>query len=93
MRQARKFFIQVKSALGIPLRGDKRFICSEIVDGFRSGAISSKSALTTSPRHDGFGSQVLCRLSVHAAAKSLGVDYFYEPLRKLFMARGLIKSG
>lgn len=79
----RKAWVDLKQGVGLSVRGDKRHFCDRIFLGVTSGLISPDSCLAASFRRDGFGSQVLSRLSVQATAAVIGLKYVHRPFREI----------
>jgi hypothetical protein len=85
---SRYALVELKSALGLRLSSDKRHMCERIARGARSGEIVPETVLAVEIRRDGFGSQVLSRLSVEAAALDLGLTYAHRPFEVVAHAEG-----
>lgn len=74
--------------LRLSIASDKGHICERIVRGMKSGEVHPDSVLTTAPRRDGLGSQILARISVEAAAADLGFDFAHTPFISIAHSEG-----
>jgi len=85
---SRYAWVGLKRAVGMSITSDNRHMCERIVRGVRSGQITSGIVLAVEIRRDGFGSQVLSRLSVEAAARDLGLEYAHRPFQVIAHVEG-----
>lgn len=85
---SRYAWVGLKSCLGISISADNRHLCDRIVRGARAGKIAPATVLAVEIRRDGFGSQVLSRLSVEAAARDIGLGYAHRPFEAIAHGEG-----
>lgn len=85
---ARYAWVGVKRVVGLSITSDNRHMCERIVRGVRAGLIAPETVLAVEIRRDGFGSQVLSRLSVEATARDLGLRYAHRPFEAIAHAEG-----
>lgn len=85
---SRYAWVALKSAVGLSISSDNRHLCERIVRGARAGEIAPATVLAVEIRRDGFGSQVLSRLSVEATARDLGLNYAHRPFEVVAHAEG-----
>ena len=85
---SRYAWVGLKRAVGMRITSDNRHMCERIVRGVRSARITSGIVLAAEIRRDGFGSQVLSRLSIEAAARDLGLAYAHRPFQVIAHVEG-----
>jgi hypothetical protein len=85
---SRYAWVGLKRVAGLRLTSDNRHMCERIVRGARAGRIAPGTVLAVEIRRDGFGSQVLSRLSVEATARDLGLAYAHRPFVAIAHAEG-----
>ena len=85
---SRYAWVGLKRVVGLRITSDNRHMCERIVRGARSGFIARETVLAAEIRRDGFGSQVLSRLSIEATARDLGLTYAHRPFVAIAHAEG-----
>ncbi len=85
---SRYAWVGLKRIAGLTITSDNRHMCERIVRGVRAGRIAPGTVLAVEIRRDGFGSQVLSRLSVEATARDLGLPYAHRPFVAIAHAEG-----
>ena len=88
MRLPRLAWFNVKRALRIPTRGDRRFLLEEFGHKLDDGRIGKQVHVTIGGRDDGAGSQALARMSAIALANKYGLTYVHTPFRGMQVAEG-----
>lgn len=81
-------WVRFKQLSGFKLSGDNRHMCERIARAARAGRVAPGTVLAVEIRRDGFGSQVLSRLSVEATARDLGLMYAHRPFVAIAHAEG-----
>ena len=81
-------WVELKRALRLPVKRDKKHFCARIINGVRSGRIHPDTVFTAIARKDGVGSQVLSRLTIQAAARDLGIEYVHTPFGSIAHGEG-----
>jgi hypothetical protein len=87
-RVPRWTWFRLKRALGIPTRGDRRFLLEDFGRKLDAGRIGKEVHITIAGRHDGAGSQALARMSAIALADKYGLTYVHTPFRAMQVAEG-----
>ncbi|MCM2476018.1 hypothetical protein HGO38_21310 [Rhizobium sp. CG5] len=85
---SRYALVELKRTLHLPVKGDKKHFCARIIRGVRAGRIHPGTVFTAIARRDGFGSQVLSRLTIQATARDIGVDYVHTPFGHIAHSEG-----
>ena len=88
VRLPRLAWFNVKRALHIPTRSDRKFLLHEFGRKLDEGRISSRCHVTVAGRNDGAGSQALTRMSAIALANRYGLTYVHTPFRLMQVAEG-----
>jgi hypothetical protein len=88
MRRPRLVWFNVKRALRIPTRGDRKFLLYEFGRMLEDGRIGPGCHITVAGRNDGAGSQGLARMSGICLAKRYGLTYVHTPFRGMQVAEG-----
>src|SRR5690349_13308744 len=78
-RLPRLAWFNIKRALHLPTRSDRRFLVEELGRQLAQGRIGSAVRLTAAGRHDGAGSQALARMSAICIARKYGLTYVHTP--------------
>lgn len=88
MRRSRLAWFNVKRALRIPTRSDRKFLLFEFGRMLEDGHIGPGCHITVAGRDDGAGSQGLARMSGICLAKRYGLTYVHTPFRGMQIAEG-----
>ena len=81
-------WVELKRALHLPVKRDKKHFCARIINGVRSGRIHPDTVFTAHTRRDGLGSQILSRLTIQATADDIGVKYAHTPFGEIAHGEG-----
>jgi hypothetical protein len=76
---SRYAWVDFKRLVKIPLKSDKAHLRERIVRAAAQEQIHPDTAFTSGVRPDGLGAMILQRLSIQAAAKAMGFDYYHTP--------------
>lgn len=88
VRLPRLVWFNVKRALRIPTKADRKFLLQEFGRKLQEGCIGPQCHITVAGRDDGAGSQALSRMSGIALTAKYGLTYVHTPFRSMLAPEG-----